>query len=634
MADNPGKLVFWRAADGSGKLVFGDHGGAVTIPDANVALDAAFTGDMAAHIGLAPAAALGIDADFVNDMPASISAAWDANASRSTLARAAPHWQQAQPMAAEARPHWQASRPLSVGHRPHWQRAIIVAGVARLHWQASQPLRATARPAWQQGVPAATALRSAFQRSIALRATGRTAFQQGIPVAPGLRLAFQQTISLRASTRKREQFARPIQHAARAPLRTGAPTWHLHRPHFQQARFPPPGRTPPIVIIPPDEHLCYDPARLGLLVFERPFVADGKLVFICRRSGGGPQPGETIVVARRRSYIVLNSIEVRLATNGTLLPALDSGFSMRLDHRSWTWGFQLSLHAAALPLLTPGPDGLPVELEVTVNDQPFRMLAESLRRSVRFPRAVLEVVGAGKAALLDAPYAAEQTFSQPAARTAQQLMLDVLTVGGVSMGWTLDWQLTDWLIPAGTWSHQGSWISAVSDIAAAVGGYVQPHDTAQTLRILPAYPIRSWELAGATPDIELPAGIATVEEVTWLVKPAYDAIYMQGEPGDKLYYRKRAGTPGTNPAPQAVHPLLVHADAAAQRAVAELSDTGRQIEQQLQLMVLPATGIIKPGTLLRYTDDGAVARTGIVRATEVRQAGPRIDQTLTVQAHE
>jgi hypothetical protein len=214
------------------------------------------------------------------------------------------------------------------------------------------------------------------------------------------------------------------------------------------------------------------------------------------------------------------------------------------------------------------------------------------------------------------------------------MMLDVLTVNGVSMGWTLDWQLMDWPVPANTWSHQGTWISAINDIAASVGGYVQPHDTDDVLRILPCYPVRAWELASAAPDIELPPGIASVEEVTWVTKPDYDSLYLMGQPGVSLFMRKRAGTPGIQPAPQAVHPLLVHADAAAQRAIADLSDTGRQIEQQLTLMVLPETGVIHPGTLLRYTDDGAVTRTGIVRAVEVSQNGARIEQSITVQAHE
>lgn len=142
------------------------------------------------------------------------------------------------------------------------------------------------------------------------------------------------------------------------------------------------------------------------------------------------------------------------------------------------------------------------------------------------------------------------------------------------------------------------------------------------------------ELASATPDIELPPGIAVVEEVEWIVKPAYNALYMHGEPGTHLFHRTRTGTPGTRPAPMAVHPLLVHADAAAQRAIADLSDTGRQTLQTLRTMVLPETGIIKPGLLLRYTDDADVVRTGITRSVSVAMAGPKLEQTIKVQAHE
>ena len=99
-----------------------------------------------------------------------------------------------------------------------------------------------------------------------------------------------------------------------------------------------------------------------------------------------------------------------------------------------------------------------------------------------------------------------------------------------------------------------------------------------------------------------------------------------------MYFRMRAGTPGIVRAPMAVHPLLVHADAAAQRAVAELSDTGRQTLQTLRTMLLPETGIIKPGQLLRYTDDADVVRTGVTRAVSLAMAGPRLEQTIQVQA--
>lgn len=356
--------------------------------------------------------------------------------------------------------------------------------------------------------------------------------------------------------------------------------------------------------------------------------------------GGGEEPEEppgppaTIVLARRRTYIVINSIEVRRVDTDQVLPALDSGFSMQLERGSWSWGFTVNFHASALPLLQPDGDGLPVMLQVTVNGQPFRMLAERIARSVQFPRAVVQVQGGGPSVLLDAPYAPHQSFMQPDLSSAEQLMLDVLKINGVSMGWSVDWQLTDWTLPAGTWAHQGTWISAINDIAGSVGAYVQPHDTAQTLHILPAWPVRAWEMAGASPDIELPPGIAAVEEIEWVTKPAYDSLYMRGEPGTYNFFRRRTGTPGVVHAPQVVHPLLVDAAAAAQRAIAELSDTGRQVEQQLQLMVHPETGVIKPGRLIRYTDDAAVQRTGVTRAVFVQMDGPRLTQTIRVQAPE
>ncbi len=69
--------------------------------------------------------------------------------------------------------------------------------------------------------------------------------------------------------------------------------------------------------------------------------------------------------------------------------------------------------------------------------------------------------------MLDAPYAPTLNLTNTQARTAQQIMLDVLTVNGVSLGWAVQWGLVDWLIPAGVFSHQGSYIGAINKIAAA-----------------------------------------------------------------------------------------------------------------------------------------------------------------------
>ncbi len=634
MAD--GKLTFLRPADGSGRLVFGDTGGEPPAPACDVSVDAAFAGDSNASIALALAVPLALDAGFTNDFAGSLALGWDAAAARHTLAAARGHWQDAAPRAAPLRSRWQDSAPTGAATRARWQRAQPLSASARAAAQASIALAMARRLHWQRAQPLAVAARSPFEQALHLQHHARLHWQRGIGASVAASARFQETVKLHRAARLLWQPALPLGAGWHLPGRVAAPMHTTWRPRYQEAMRPWPGGTIRPPVQPPAGSYCIDPATLGRLVFADPWDGSGLLVFVCQRPGGvdPDRPPATIVVIRRRSYIVLTDLEVLRADTGQPLPALVDGFHMRLDRQSWTWDFSVNLHAAALPLLQPGADGLPRELEVRVNGQPFRMLAESRRRSTQHPRSVLRVGGRGKAALLDAPFADVRSFTQPAARTAQQLMLDALAINGVSIGWDIDWGLTDWPVPADTWAHHGTWISAINDIAASLGAYVQPHDTDPVLRILPSYPVRSWQLASATPDIELPPGIATVEEVEWVTKPAYDAIYMHGEPGNAVYYRKRAGTPGTSPAPDAVHALLVHPDAAAQRAIAEPSDTGRQVPQTLTMPVLPETGIIKPGLLLRYTDDADVVRTGIVRGVSVAAGPARIEQTIEVQAHE
>ncbi|WP_423458040.1 hypothetical protein [Ottowia sp. VDI28] len=611
-------------------LVFGDDGSAGA-QHLTLHTDGQITG-LRGHLGLRTLAKAHA-AGRISGLRGSIQVAHDINVPRPLLAWSKPAWQLGQPLRASSRPQWQYSDRLSVAVRPHWQPAERIGNAWRPHWQASIALAASARPQWQRGLQVLLGARLSLQQAIALHSGTRTAFELGMPLQLDLRARFEEVIRLRRSARVAFQTAVPLASGGRGWLRTASPLWLLSRPHFQDAMRPLPGRTR--LPDPPLPEPCYVPEQPISLVFDQAEDYSLDLVFVCDRHGGGPDlPPAAIVIARRRTYIMLTSIEVTRVDTGQRLPVLQDGFGMRLERNSWTWGFDFNLHAAALALIQRGSDGMPRELEVKVNGQAFRMLAESYSRQTQFPKSVVRVSGRGKGALLDAPVADVRSFTQPAASTAQQLMLDVLTVNGVSNGWTLDWQITDWSIPAGTWAHQGTWMSAINDIASSVGAYVQPHDTDQVLRILPAYPVRSWLLAGAEPDIELPPGFASVEEVEWVTKPDYDSIYMHGEPGTNLFYRNRAGTPGTKPAPMAVHSLLVHADAAAQRAIADLSDTGRQVIQRLKHPVLPATGIIKPGLLLRYTDDGGVTRTGVTRGVSVTSGEARVDQTIEVQAHD
>lgn len=583
-------------------------------PDDRAALELVF-GDTGSTVE-APAGALH-PAGEITGLGGQITLAYDSNVDRPVLGRTDTSWQNAAPLAAGLRSRFQPSQAATTAARSHMQPARALAGALRAHWQPSQALGVSARQRWQRGAQAVASTRAAFQQALALDHAARQHWQPGAPLLRAVRAGFQQAIVLRAAARQHWQPGAPLHAGARHGMQRALPAGLVWTLHFQDARRPLPGRTARPGTS--QSEWCYQPGLPIELVFEPDERAPLDLLFICERhqdGDGTTDPPALIVVLPREVWRMLNSVEIRRVGATDPLPTLD-GFSMRLERGSFTWSFGFSMLASALADVQPDVDGLPVELEVLVNGVCYLMLAQKLRRSVQFPKSVVSVSGGSPNALLAAPYAAVQTFSQPNARTAQQLMGDVLTVNGVSMGWSLDWQLTDWPIPAGTWMHQGTWMTAINDIAASVGGYVQPHEELQTLRILPAFPQASWEWGSVTPAIELPNGVATMETSEWLERPGYDTIYLRGEPGVSLFERYKPGSPREVPAPMAVHPLLIHADAARQRAIAELSDTGRQIEQQLSLPVLPETGVIKPGVYVRYTDDDGVARLGLVRSTRV-----------------
>lgn len=392
---------------------------------------------------------------------------------------------------------------------------------------------------------------------------------------------------------------------------------------------PPPGIS---VILPPQPPVpvpCYTPS--GDLVFEFPWLANTNLVFVC--DGAAPQqpppPGETIVVPVQRVYIVLNTASLRRVSDNALIPTYS--MSLSLDAASWTWGFDASIPMEAQALVEPTSG--PVELLASVNGVQFRLLAENLSRERVFGKATMKVSGRGRNAILDAPYAPTTTYQNTIDRTAQQLAADVLTYNGVPLPWSVQWGLTDWLVPAEVFTHQGTHISALNAIAQAAGGYLQPHRTDQTIRILPKYPVAPWNWSSVTPDFELPADVTVRESIQWTDKPQYNRVFVSGQQSGVLGQVTRQGTAGDVVAPMVTDPLITHADAARQRGIAILADTGRVVTMGLSLPVLAETGVIEPGKFVLYVD-GGIERMGIVRGTSVSVNGGAgsVKQQITVES--
>ena len=624
-----GKLVFGAVADGTGRLVFGEAG-SVVIPDAVLSVDADLPG--LGELTLRAGVVLGMDADLPG-LDGDIDLLWDANVSRGTRVTLEAHWQEAQPVACGVAAGWAQAQSLRSATIARWEQAQHLAAVASVDWQETERLRSAARSHWQQADALRAALQTDWQEAQRLQAAAAVHWQEGAGLRAAVRGHWQETERLRASLLAAWQGqAVPMRAVVGAGYGDALPVRLALASHWQEAMRPRGGVSPDGGTKPPIKEPCYDPATVGRLVFSALADGGGRLVFVCNRGEVLPPAG--VVVLPRRSYIMINSVEIRRADALAGDPLPSDAFSMQLDRQSWTWNFSASFHAAAGDAVAPGLNGEPVELEVRVNGVPYRMLGERFSPSRRLQENVVRVSGRGKAALLDDKNNPVRTFTSAVDRTASQLMTEALTINGVGFGWSVDFGLEDWLVTGGAWMHQGTYISALAEIAGAAGGYLQPHNTDAVIRVLPAWPKPWWEWGQLVPDIELPAGLSEIDDTDIVDRPLYNRIFVGGESYGVTADLTRTGTNGDLlKQPGVVHPLITGLDVAKQRARAELSVSGRSLVHKMTLPVLGQTGVIKPGVVLRYHDHANALRTGIVRSTNVSMQFPVLTQSLEVESH-
>lgn len=617
-------LIFSRPP-GTPDLLFGAVGGPVADVGATVA--GALRGLVGAVLAgrLTPATVSGALAG----MTGAVTGRYASMTDRPVVARTvAQHQDAARVVAGSQARHTEAARAINGPTSPWGRAGGAQASATGLHRDSSRSARpaVVARHQDADRLPAAgrTARHQNMLRDRRQALTAR--HQEAIGIGAWQSSGWQDRLRDRRPSRAARWAAgHPLARLWASGVRSGLPVRLGRTSWYQEAMRPPPGTSPrPVAPVPPWDP-CYLPDP-HLLFTAGP--GGPALLYVCERGIEPPGPAATVVVPVRSIYIMNNSVTLRVVATDAMLPVI--GFSLQIDADSWTWSFSATLPMSAAASLQPS-GGSPVEVEAVINGVPYRLIAERLTTNRTFEATTLQVSGRGRNAVLADPYADRRSFSAAGALTAQQLMLDALTDNGVPIGWTLDFGLTDWSVPGGTWAHQGTWLSAVRTIAEAAGGYVQPHRTDPVLRILPRYPSAPWDWAGLTPDFELPAAVVSTEAIEWLDKPIYNRVYVLGDRNGIMARVTRAGTAGDAVAPSVVDPLITAIEAGRQRGRMVLSDVGRQAAVQISLPVLAETGVIAPGSLVRYLD-GATTRLGLVRTTSVNVA-LQARQTLGVETH-
>lgn len=568
-------------------------------------------------------------------------ASYVSNTQRPTVRQVAGSFEQASQGESALQSFVQQARPSHVPALAAWQEATALSADRAVLWQGARRTPRADQVAFKGGTRAPAATASTWQDASRTHAGRAAVLQDGTGVLASGRVVWQEAMRLRSQV---EAGFRSATGMRAALTESGGYAFRIHARRgvrFENACKPPPGIW--TIKAPPNPSRCYTPS--SHLVFEGLAAPDAHLLFICENHVVLPPPpggdGQTVVVPVRRVYMVLNNVTLhRVNADGSEgLPVPVFSLSLALDASSWAWGFDAVLPAQAEALVLANSAG-PVQLAARVNGTLFRVLAENVSRERTFGDTRIRMSGRGHNAVLAAPYAPVMNFGNSQARTARQLMDDVLTVNGVSLGWAVDWGLTDWNVPAGAFAHQGTWMEGLMAIAGAVGGYLIPHPSMQTLRVRHRYPVAPWEWdapnGGVTPNFVLPVDAVARESLRWLEKPAYNRVFVSGQDVGVLGQVTRAGTAGNVLAPMVVDPLITEAAAARQRGLAVLADTGRQIEVVLRLPVLADTGIIEPGAFVEYQDGSqgeTIRRLGIVRSTQVEAGMPEVWQTLGVQGY-
>lgn len=533
----------------------------------------------------------------------------------------------------------------------HVQRNTATVTGLPIHYAQARPTRSATLAAQQQAIRTATAQTLPQTEMQHLHLASMLDHADGIRLPPAVaRVAHTETLRQRSATRLPQTEAMRLRARTRAPhaeqIRTrnrrqisqqqgqkAAPRLLAFRTAHgrdtltplavsqQQMMWPLPGRWWP----------WYEPPPLIIVLPCRPNYIPRPLrcmIVMCASQqphcpGIDPDPAGVIIPVRR-VYRVLNTVTLTRVSDGAEIPANSLSLSLSADAWTWSWSARVSGHALTLIRV----DDEPVELLATINGQGIRLRIDAISRSRVFGSSLLDVRGRGRAAVLAAPTAPTLNFYNTEARDAQQLLIDALTDNGIPIGWEVDWQIEDWPVTAGAWSHSGAYIDAATRIAEAGGGYVHGHDTDQTLIIRPYYPVAPWEWAGTTPDIQMPEDVCQTEGIEWIEKANYNAVFVTGARRD---YIRRAGSDGQIIAPTVVDALATDAIMTRQRGLRTLADTGKQAMIRVKLPVVSETGIIHPGNLIRYTEQG-VTRLGMSRAVQVDCGFPEVWQTITMES--
>lgn len=530
--------------------------------------------------------------------------------------------------------HGQAAK-LLLQSAGRWTPAAPAQAAPTLHWNQSARVSAERTSTWTQASPVARWWALAHERAGVVITQALVPWGLGAPVARIWALSHERAAAHRIQREATWQLANQLQVMAVGRYGTGIARAVDLLALWETGRPVPPGRE----VWPPVNPNPFEPRVPNTnLVFACPPWLGGSVHLVFGRvCGGGPVgPLAPFYILPARFYMAVHTLTAVRLPDLAPVPIFD--VSLSADAGSFAWTFNASAPASVFEQLAPAA-GLPAQIRITLDGIPFVFVVDGLQREEAFGRRGVRISGRSATALLARPYARETTRLSSSVATAQQLAEAALEFSGAG----LDWGLTDWLVPAGAWSHTGTPLAAVQAIVEAAGGYLQSHRSAPTLLARHPYPELAgglpggpwnWYAPGVVPDVELAPDALITSAIERRDGPDINGVYVSGTSAGVLALVRRTGSAADKLASLITDPLLTAQEAAQQRGLGVLGAAGPKHLVQLSLPVL--TGAGQPGVLdvgqLVQVNTSAPWR-GRVRSVSVNAAMPKARQTVQIERH-
>lgn len=352
---------------------------------------------------------------------------------------------------------------------------------------------------------------------------------------------------------------------------------------------------------------------------------------------GWLHPTAPLYILPARYYMAVHSLTCHRLPDMLAVPI--DGVTLTADEGSFGWTLKAEGPASLFDQLAATGAG-PTQVRVTLDGLVFEFVLDEPVRNEAFGARSTSVSGRSKTALLSDPYARATARYNDNPATAQQLAEQALDL----TGFALDWGLTDWLVPAGAWSHIGTPLQAVQAIVSAAGGHLQSHRSAATLKARHPYPDFpggvlgapwNWDQPALVPDIEIAQDALVIVGTSRVFGADINGVYVSGTAqGVRALYR-RYGTAGDKLAGMITDPLIVAPEVARQRGRAVVGASGLKQFVTLELAVhtgSSAPGIIDPGAFIQINSTSPWR--GRVRSVSVSAPfGGKVRQQVRVERH-